>query len=130
VGQNKLQFSGRWNTPGKSIKINLPLILFEEDGQQIAFCPALDISGYGNSEKEAIDAFSISIGEYLLYTINKGTLQKDLEVHGWTVRKSIHKPMVPPDMSYLLGANNEFNRVFNTHDFKKINHSVNMPASA
>ena len=130
MDQNNLQFSGRWNTPGKSIKVNLPLILFKEDGQLIAFCPALDISGYGSSEKDAIEAFTISIGEYLLYTTNKGTLQKDLEVHGWTVRKSLRKPMIPPDMSYLLSANEEFSRVFNNHDFKKINHSVNMPACA
>ena len=130
MDQNNLHFSGNWNAPGKSLKVNLALILFEEDGQHIAFCPALDVFGYGDSEQRAIDAFTVSLGEYLLYTTNKGTFQKDLEVHGWKVKKSLHKPMVPPEMSYLLSSNDEFSRVFNTHDFKKINHSVNMPAYA
>ena len=125
--ESKKLFSGKWKSQGKEVKVTLPLIIFQEDNQQIAFCPALDLNGYGDTERQAIDAFQTSLGEYLLYTTNKGTLKNDLQSRGWIIKKSPNKPMRPPDMSLLLSSNDEFRRVFNTHDYKKINQSVNLP---
>lgn len=130
MSKNSRQFSGEWSKPGRKVQVNVPLIVFEEDGQQIAFCPALDLLGYGNSEQEAIQTFSISLGEYLLYTTNKGILGTDLKAHGWTVKKSLKKPMIPQDMGFLLSSNEEFSRVFNTHEYRKLNHSIELPACA
>jgi hypothetical protein len=68
--------------------------------------------------------------EYLIYTINKGSLWKDLKMLGWTIKKSKHKPATPPPMSALLEKNEEFSRIFNNYPFKKINTGVDLPAYA
>ena len=38
--------------------------------------------------------------------------------------------MGPPDMSDLLNANDEFNRIFNTQDFRKVNHPIKITVVA
>lgn len=55
------------------MQVDLALILFEEDGSQIAYCQALDVSGYGNDEEEAKRSFEISLSEFFRYLINKKT---------------------------------------------------------
>ncbi|MBM3437476.1 MAG: hypothetical protein FJY07_14815, partial [Bacteroidetes bacterium] len=93
---------GKWTKGNRQIEVSLPLIIFEEEGNQVVFCPALDLSAAGIDEQDALNAFQTTLGEYLLYTTNKKTLMADLRAHGWTVKKSVRKPMIPPDMSYLL----------------------------
>ena len=58
---------GEWFFGKKLIKVNLSLIEFEEDGCQIVYCPALDVSGYGKSEYEAMKSFTVSLGEFFHY---------------------------------------------------------------
>ncbi len=123
-------FSGQWKSGGHDVLVDLPLIIFFEDNYHIVFCPALDISSAGKTESEAMDAFQDSLGEFLLYTVRKRTLLRDLEAHGWTVKKSLHKQAIPPNMSYLLDNNDEFKRVFDNFDYRKVNHTVQMPALA
>lgn len=124
------RISGQWHREGNMVHVNLALILFEEEDHHIAFCPALDLSASGDSDREAIASFKVTLSEYLLYTTQKGTLIDDLKAHGWAIETSNEPPMAPPDLSYLLSVNKDFNRVFNTRDFRKINHMVNMPAIA
>lgn len=120
--------SGTWKSDNKAIKFNLPLIIFEEDGSQIVYCPALDVSGYGDNEAEAIDSFQVCLGEFLLYTVRKKTFHSELERLGWTLKKSSHKPMVPPDMVRLLEHNDNFSRIFNNFPFRKIDSPIELPA--
>lgn len=81
------QFSGTWNSGQHEVTVNLPLIIFEEDGSQIVFCPALDISGYGRSEPDALASFKINLGEFLLYTIRKKTFKDEMKHMGWAITK-------------------------------------------
>jgi hypothetical protein len=118
---------GKWISGKNQIKVNLSLIAFEEDNCQIVFCPALDISGYGKSEKEALESFNISLGEFFHYTINKDTFINELKELGWTIKKSKSKPMTPPPMSRLLETNNNFSRIFNDHAFRKFDKAIEMP---
>lgn len=120
--------SGTWNSDNNSIKFNLPLIFFEEDGSQIVYCPALDVSGYGDSEAEAIDSFQVCLGEFLLYTVHKKTFHSELQRLGWKIKKSSHKPMIPPDMVSLLENNDNFSRIFNNFPFRKIDSPIELPA--
>lgn len=46
--------------------------------------PVLDLSGYGNSEKEAIGSLQIVLDNYLDYTIKKNTLIQDLKNHNFS----------------------------------------------
>lgn len=124
----KGSFSGTWESGSDNIKVNLPIILFEEDGSQIMYCPALDVSGYGKTEAEARDSFNITLGEFFLYTTNKKTFHTVLQKLGWTLRKSKFKPLHPPSMSELLNNNANFSRIFNSFPFRKIDQPIELPS--
>jgi hypothetical protein len=118
---------GQWVSGKKQIKVNLSLIEFEEDGSRIVYCPALDVSGYGNTETEAMKSFYVSLGEFFHYTTNKKTLASELKLMGWVIRKSKNKPMTPPPMSHLLELNDNFSRIFNEHPFRKFDQAFDLP---
>ncbi len=126
--KTKGTFSGKWNDGQNDIIVNLPMISFEEDGSQILYCPALDLSGYGKSEKEALESFQIVLGEFLLYTTHKRTLDKELISLGWLVKKKRRK-MIPPSMQKLLVDNDNFSRIFNNFPFRKFDQPVTIPAA-
>lgn len=121
---------GHWASGKNEIECTLPLIIFEEDNSIIAFCPALDLSGYGTTEAEANHSFEETLSEYFRYTVNKKTLAADLEKHGWKIKKNLHKKPIPPSMGQLLESNEDFKRIFNTYDFHKRNKTINIPEFA
>lgn len=55
----------------EGIETQLTVYLFEEDEHTIAYCPALDLSGYGMNEEEAKSDLSAVLTEYFIYTNNK-----------------------------------------------------------
>lgn len=113
-----------------NITVKVPVLSFKEDNAVIIYCPALDLSGSGNSESEAKDSFAITVSEYLNYTINKGTIWTDLKKLGWTIQKNKKKPASPPPMSELLEKNDEFSRIFDTYPYKKFDTGFKLPAYA
>lgn len=120
--------SGTWTDGSKSIDVKLNIIFFINDDSHIVFCPALNITGYGASENEAMESFKTSLSEYFLYTNNKKTLAKDLEGLGWKIRKNLRKPATPPEMSYLLRTNEDFKNIFNNYDYRKASTHITLPA--
>ncbi len=118
-------FSGTWESGFHKMNMSLPVILFEDSGSQIVYCPALDISGYGVSETEAEESFKIVLGEYLLFTTHKKTLDKDLRRLGWTIKSN--KKRIPPTMGHLLEKNENFSNIFNNYPFRKIDKSIELP---
>lgn len=65
------------------INSELAIFIFKEGTSYIAYSPALDLSGYGETEEEARSSFNIAISEYFKYGVTEGTLYKDLKEHGW-----------------------------------------------
>ena len=122
--------SGQWVEGKNKIKCVLPLIIFKEDNCYISFCPALDLSGYGETELDSNKSFEEVLSEYFKYTVNKKSLAEDLRKMGWTIRKNLKKCPIPPTMGKLLEINEDFNRIFNNHEFRKTNRSINIPALA
>ena len=122
------RFSGTWVDEKHKIDVTIPLIIFEDSGSQILYCPALDVSGYGRTEDEAYVSFKTSLGEFFTYTLNKKTLRQELQRMGWLLKKSKSKPMVLPTMSKLLNDNENFSNIFNNFPFKKINETIPFPA--
>ena len=120
---------GEWTSGRKHIDVNLSLIVFEEDNSKIVYCPALDVSGYGPSEDEAMSSFAVMLGEFFTYTLNKKTFDKELIRMGWKIRNSKVKKMTPPSMSELLDSNDNFSRIFNNHSFRKIDKNVEIPVA-
>ena len=74
---------GQWAIGKNMIKCVLPLISFIEDDCYITYCPALDLSGYGENQTEVDQSFEVVLSEYFKYTVNKKTLAEDLRKMGW-----------------------------------------------
>jgi hypothetical protein len=110
------------------IRVSLPVVLFKEDDVHIAYCPAVNVYGYGKSDSEAKKSFEISLSEFFRYTLNKNTLNSELEALGWKIKHC--SKISPPNISTLLSKNNDFKTIFNTKSFKKIDKSVAIPLTA
>ncbi len=120
--------SGQWINGKNRIKCDLPLIIFEEDNNIIAYCPALDLSGYGSTEEDAKKSFKVTLSEYFRYTVHKKTLAEDLKKYGWIIRKNLKKKLIPPTLENSLQKNEDFSRIFNTYDFQKRSTIVDIPS--
>lgn len=112
------------------VQLSLDLIIFKENNVHVAYCPPLEIYGYGNNEDEAQKSFKISLSEFFRYCPNKNTLRLELKRLGWQLKKSKHKPMVPPKITDLLSSNENLSRIYNNHDFMKTATSVSIPSVA
>jgi len=108
--------------------IKLPMIIFEEDGTVVCYCPALDLAGSGYSEKEAVDSYKYVMTEYFDHTTKEKTLEKDLLRLGWQIKKNLHKNIIPPPVTHLLESNSNFKRVFEKFDYKKFSTKILFPA--
>lgn len=107
----KAEYTGVFNNkPGVTIKLDLELLRWEEDGIHYILSPVLDLTGYGYSVEEAKASFETILEEYIRYTHNKKTFFDDLEAHGWAVnRKKIR--LVAPQLSELLEDNEELKEI-------------------
>jgi len=119
-------FTGKLRSDEHIVTVRVPIIQFEEDNNQIIYCPALEVTGYGNSEDEAKEAFEISLSEFFKYTLHKRTLYNEMRRLGWKVKKSMSKAH-PPSMSKLLEENDNFNRIFNQYAFRKYDEQIEIP---
>jgi hypothetical protein len=124
-----LKIQGKFSNKKGLVDLQLPVISFIDDNVFMVYCPALDLTGYGNDEGEARASFEIVLEEYLNYTTTKGTLWNDLKRLGWTIKKSKQKPATPPSLSYLLEKNEEFSNIFNNYAFKKFTTGITLPAA-
>ena len=83
-------FTGEFRGGSTKIAIKVGVSLFREDNVFIAYCPALDMSGYGENENEAKKSFEQNMSFYVEYCVRKNTLVADLKKHGWNVNGSLH----------------------------------------
>nr|DAK03402.1 MAG TPA: antitoxin [Caudoviricetes sp.] len=111
---------------GKTIKANLVVILFEDNGAKIVYCPALNVYGYGLTDQEARESFEYCLEEFFDYTVKKKTLIKELESLGWEIRS--RRKFAAPVFSRLLEKNKTLRKVMDTKDFKKVSAPVRIPA--
>ena len=81
-----LVFTGQFTTGGSTVRAKLEMYMFQEDGVYIVYCPALDLSAYGQNEEEARKAFEQTFEMHFTYCINKKSLYEDLKKHGWTIK--------------------------------------------
>ncbi len=124
--QNKTG-KGSFKNTKQNIDFEFSLIAYEDGKLQVVYCPALDLFGYGKTEREAEKSFSIVLEEHIRYTTNKNTFLKDLKQHGWKV--SGKKYSAPP-LGQMLKENDQFNDIFNHKNYFKYNKTVSVPAYA
>jgi hypothetical protein len=99
-----------------NIVLNLEVQLYKEDKYFIAFCPALNLSAYGNTEVKAKKAFEIEMNIFIEETHKKGTFEKYLLQQGWQL-KLLPEPRYqqPPLQKYKKPSSAAtYTDVFNT----------------
>lgn len=112
----------------QKIEVALFVVLFEDNGSQIAYCPALNVYGYGRDEAEARESFETCLAEFFDYALKKKTLIPELEALGWTIKKE--KKFTAPAFSRLLESNKVLKKIMDTKNFRKINAPIHIPAVA
>lgn len=115
---------------GENIRVTLDVYVFTDDGVYIAYAPSLDLSGYGESEKGALDSFSVVIEEYITYGMEKRTLIKDLRAHGWKVRSIKQRKFSAPSFNTLIQNNDMFRDILTTKDYRKLSEPFPIMAQA
>lgn len=78
------------------ITLELTVIVFKQDGMVVAYAPSLDISSYGDTPEEAMEALHEAIHIFLDYTHKKNTFDENLLELGWTVQRKPKARYIPP----------------------------------
>lgn len=126
MGKNlKGTVAGKVQTRGRVFTVKLDFISFDDGKCRVIYCPALDLSGYGNDEESARQSFQISLEAFLDYSVSNKTLERCLTKLGWTFNKSNN--MVPPKMDNILTHNRSFKHIFNSFPFEKTSSEVFIP---
>lgn len=103
-----------------SLSVTLDVYVFMDGDSYIAYSPALDLSGYGYSEDEAKQSFSIVMDEYISYGLSRRTLVKDLRAHGWKVRSLKQRKMSAPSFDVMLRSNDVFKDILEHKEYRKV----------
>ena len=57
-------------------QVEVLLVLDDDSGQYVAYCPALEVSSYGDTEEEARAAFEDALAIFIKDTTERGTLDQ------------------------------------------------------
>ncbi|HYM20378.1 MAG TPA: hypothetical protein VEW28_05160 [Candidatus Kapabacteria bacterium] len=115
---------------GVPIETNLNLISFQEDGNHIVYSAAMDMSGYGKTEQEAIESFKLALEEFVRYTMAKNTIFKELARLGWNVSGKEKKTAHPPSFETLQEKNPEFKHMIESVPHTVIRQPMRIPQYA
>jgi predicted RNase H-like HicB family nuclease len=78
------------------VQVEVMLVLDEDSGQYVAYCPALELSSYGDTEAEAQQAFEEALEFFASDTARRGTLDQLLLALGWRLTKKPAAIYEPP----------------------------------
>jgi predicted RNase H-like HicB family nuclease len=79
-----------------SIQVGIEVLIGKEGKYFVVYCPALELSSYGKSEKEAIKNFETEVEIFIEETEKKGTLEKILLKLGWCLTHNPTPTYTPP----------------------------------
>ena len=127
---SQLKFSGRLDYKDKSISVNLGMYLFKEGKSFIVYCPAFDLSAYGDSEDQAKQSFSEIFQITLKYMLNKNTMKEDLINHGWQIKSLKQKKIKAPSLETMLKNNDSFRELLENKEYKTYRQTVGIPEFA
>lgn len=121
-------FKAEYNTENSTLNFLLSVYIFTENNIYIAYCPALDISGYGEKEEDAKKSFGEVMRQYIEYCVHKNTLVKDLQKHGWKVRSVKQKKFKAPDIAYMMKKNLDFKEILDNKEYSRYMENVSIPS--
>ena len=123
-----LKFSAKMDYKGNKVSAQLDIYTFTNDGYEVVYCPALDISAYGDDKEQAKASFEFRFGEYLKYCLAKNTLLKDLQHHGWKIKSLKQKRVKSPTVQEMLSRNKELKTIlFGGKDYVRQTAEVELP---
>ena len=126
----QIGFKGKVKKGLVTVNVSVPLLSFKEDDDTfIVYSPALDVSGYGDTEEEARKSFEITLEEFINYTLNKKTFQSELTRLGWKIKKQTasHK-YIPPQLDELFSSKDYLNSIIREKDFRSYRQNIQLPA--
>ena len=126
----QLNFSGQLDYKGKSLSVSLSMYLFKEDKSYILYCPALDLSAYGDTEDKAKDNFADIFGITIKYMLNKNTLKEDLLNHGWQIKNLNQKKIKAPSFETMFKNNDSFREILEKKEYTTYKQDVGIPQFA
>lgn len=83
-----------------AFKINVKVIIVQEDDYFVAYCPALEVSGYADTIEKAKISFDEEMKIFLSETVSRGTLEKYLLKMGWRLRQFPEFNYEPPKFQF------------------------------
>ena len=124
-----LQLAGEQKYGQATVKVDVPVMLFEEEKTWFAYMPSFDLTGYGNNTDEAKESLKIVLDEFIRYSLNKKTFFDELARLGWEI-KSKKRPIHAPRMSDLIQKNDQLKDIINSKQYSTATYQVNVPAYA
>lgn len=88
------------------VEMQLSLLIYKQGDYYVAFCPSLELSSYGDSVEDAKTGFDDAMNLYLEYSIENGTLEKDLLEHGWEIKQKPTKLNPPAQIKLNIPVGN------------------------
>jgi hypothetical protein len=126
-----LNFSADFNSNKTQYYVSVGIVQFKDTGNYVLFAPALEVYGYGKTVGEARASFALSMQEFLEYTDNKGTLEKELTRLGWSIKGSKrNKRFKVPEFSELLVSNDRLTDILNNRDVRTYKADIPMAMPA
>lgn len=77
-------------------EVSVEVLLIQDGDYIVSYCPALELSSFGDTEQEAKEGFEEVLEIFLDDVHTKGTLEKVLLNLGWTLRKKPTAYFQPP----------------------------------
>jgi hypothetical protein len=123
----KLGFQASVTTNSGQVTAQLELYKFKEDNMYVIYCPAIDLSAYGRTSKEAEMAFKETFRLHISYCLSKKTLGQDLLSHGWEI-KGKQKKLKAPTTEQLFNTNKTLRDIIFNKNYSKLSQSIAIPA--
>jgi len=127
---SQLNFTGRLDYKDKSVNVNLGMYLFKEEKSYIVYCPALDLSAYGDSEEHAKKSFKDVFEITIKYMLDKNTMKDDLINHGWQIKSLKQKKIKAPSFDTMLKNNDSFRDILENKEYTTYKQPLGIPQFA
>ena len=121
-------FDAELLVPKGNISAHLDLYSFLDKNIHILYCPALDMSGYGETEEDAQKSFEEVFTTSMAYMVNKNSLHDDLKKHGWNIRGKKSHDLKSPKFEDMYKTNKDFKDIIDNKPYQKIYKDVCIPA--
>ena len=126
-------FKGGYKNKAGEVKVNLLLIHFKDESNiHFIYSPHLDITGYGQSLKDAKKSFEIVFEDFVDYTLKKKTLGKILTKLGWELKGTLKRPrkVLAPSITSIISQNDYISEIFDKYPVNTFHQEVGMPVFA